>query len=301
MCRPTYSRSVHSIATLPVDRANNMLNASRNLVAIVTPQHKFPLSAEERISLSHLRKHLGSFDRYIVCPRSQRPNLPDFEKVCFHNNYFRDAWGYNRLLLSKNFYRQFREYEYILIYQFDCLVFGNELASWCSKGWDYVGAPWLQGFEDDIADGFWAVGNGGFSLRKVQSHIDVLNSRVLVRDPGALCKETAPLQRIPILGRCTRGLLGMLYKRGCGNSIGAWLKQFSSSKDMHEDIFWSFYAKRFDRQYTVPTPMEALPFAFECAPEYCFEQNKATLPFGCHAWAKWGRDFWLSHLERTRK
>lgn len=44
-------------------------------------------------------------------------------------------------------------------------------------------------------------------------------------------------------------------------------------------------------------PLEvALRFAFECVPRYCFEKNNFTLPFGCHAWAKYDREFWEPYL-----
>ena len=39
-----------------------------------------------------------------------------------------------------------------------------------------MGAPWFKNFEPDPASGFWAVGNGGLSLRKVSSALAVLSS-----------------------------------------------------------------------------------------------------------------------------
>ena len=38
-------------------------------VAVVTPVHRLPLTAEEEISLRHLRHHLGKFDKYIIAPK----------------------------------------------------------------------------------------------------------------------------------------------------------------------------------------------------------------------------------------
>jgi hypothetical protein len=44
-------------------------------------------------------------------------------------------------------------------------------------------------------------------------------------------------------------------------------------------------------------PLEtALRFAFECVPRYCFEKNNHKLPFGCHAWQKYDREFWEPYL-----
>src|ERR1044071_9510110 len=88
--------------------------------------------------------------------------------------------------MSEPFYRAFEEYDYILIYQLDCLVFSNALEAWCHKGYDYIGAPWFErwhqlrsersAYPDEIVEGFGAVGNGGFSLRNVRAALDVLAS-----------------------------------------------------------------------------------------------------------------------------
>jgi len=37
-------------------------------------------------------------------------------------------------------------------------------------------------------------------------------------------------------------------------------------------------------------------FSFEVGPKHCFEKNNQTLPFGCHAWAKYDREFWKPYL-----
>ncbi len=43
-------------------------------------------------------------------------------------------------MMDNTFYKQFLNYEYILIYQLDAFVFKDEL-NYCSQGIDYVGAP----------------------------------------------------------------------------------------------------------------------------------------------------------------
>ncbi len=136
--------------------------SNKDLVAVVTPIVRFPLSAEEDISMRHLREHLGRFDRYVIGPKSLPKELSDFTLQKFPGRYFADRFGYNRLLLREEFYRAFSDYEYILIYQLDCLVFSSNLEQWCRKGWDYAGAPWLKDTENP-AKGFSAAGNGGLS------------------------------------------------------------------------------------------------------------------------------------------
>jgi hypothetical protein len=63
------------------------------------------------------------------------------------------------------------------MYHLDSLVFNSNLHYWCNLNYDFIGAPWIKG--PDLP---WlreeGVGNGGFSLRKVKSFLNLLNSRV---------------------------------------------------------------------------------------------------------------------------
>jgi hypothetical protein len=44
-------------------------------------------------------------------------------------------------------------------------------------------------------------------------------------------------------------------------------------------------------------PLEvALRFAFEANPRICYEMNNYEIPFGCHAWEKYDKEFWLPYL-----
>jgi hypothetical protein len=52
---------------------------------------------------------------------------------------------YSQLLMSKEFYELFIEYDYIIIYQLDCFVFKDSLENWLYTGFDYIGAPWVDG------------------------------------------------------------------------------------------------------------------------------------------------------------
>ncbi len=52
--------------------------------------------------------------------------------------------GYNRMMLSAEFYETYRAYEYILICHADAWVFRNDLSAWCRRGFDCVAAPWVR-------------------------------------------------------------------------------------------------------------------------------------------------------------
>jgi hypothetical protein len=270
---------------------------SRSAVAIVTPQHRFPLSGDEQISLRHLREYLGRFDRYIIGPQSLPREFSDFGLRPFPSHYFASSLGYNHLLISQQFYRAFADYEYVLIYQLDSLVFSSNLEEWCGKGWDYVGAPWFRNYLDDPNAGLWAVGNGGFSLRKIDTALAVLtSSKRLLDDPKKRATATDRFSFAPPLRRVSVALKTLLFERGYHNTPRWLMREFLRNPDSHEDAFWAFSARKLMEDFRIPGVAEALKFSFEMAPRYCFRENLDRLPFGCHAWAKYDREFWEPFL-----
>lgn len=276
--------------------------AAKRLVAVVTPVIKLPLTAEEEISIRHLRKHLGRFDRYIIGPQSLPKQFADFQLRPFPARYFTDRFGYNRLLLRKEFYRAFGDYEYVLIYQLDCLVFASNLEDWCRKGWDYVGAPWLRDTED-ATKGFSEVGNGGLSLRRVQRAVEVLTSTRFLEDAKTRGSRTGDRSKVvydrlesrPRLKRIVVAGKTFLHGWGYHNNVRWLTRKIAKDKD-HEDLFWAYEARKLVRDFCIPEPREALEFSFELAPRYCFKMNFSRLPFGCHAWFRYDREFWEPFL-----
>ena len=96
---------------------------------------------EEEISLKHLIRFLGSYDKYFVVPESLQIIYPDFGIKRFDEKFFGTALAHTRLIFSPDFYETFADYMYILIYNLDSLVFSDQLAEWCEMGFDYIGAP----------------------------------------------------------------------------------------------------------------------------------------------------------------
>jgi hypothetical protein len=209
----------------------------------------------------------------------------------FDNHYFESINGYNLLLLSRLFYRKFRNYQYILIYQTDAWVFKNELLMWCKSGYDYIGAPWFSSFSQNITtSNIIGVGNGGFSLRNVKKMISIL-------------------QRIRVLK--------FLYSIWCNFKIDShisfnkiiltlnfyfkikafWeLPSLLSCDVIQEDEFYGHIVSKLFFDFHLAPISEALKFSFEVNPRYLFEMNNYKLPFGCHAWEKYDRKFWDEHL-----
>jgi hypothetical protein len=183
----------------------------------------------------------------------------------------------------------------------DCLVFSSNLEEWCRKGWDYVGAPWLKN-ADEPTEGFSAVGNGGLSLRNVRSALSVLTSKQLVEDPKKRARQTGRLSFLdeglksaPRLKRMIGAVKNFLHRYGYHNNVRWRVRQLAEMKT-HEDVFWAFEAPKMMTHFHIPEPLEALDFSFEMAPRYCFNVNSGRLPFGCHAWSKYDREFWETYL-----
>jgi Protein of unknown function (DUF5672) len=274
---------------------NNLRPIAHPRVAIVTPIHRFPLAPDEEISIRHLRHFLGDFPRYIIGPAQPPAEYSDFEFRAFPRRYFRSMHAYNLLMVSWRFFEAFADYDYILVYEPDCLVFSSDLESWCAKGWDYAGAPWFDDFLDDTTRGFWKVGNSGLSLRRVSAALGVLSKNPL-EDPQIRLEKTPKFAQSPQLRKAYIALRTNLLPAGFRNSADWLLRKRLKDKPFRNDTFWALDARRIQPDFTIPTPMEAVGFSFEMAPRYCFEQNGQRLPFGCHAWAKYDRTFWEPYL-----
>jgi hypothetical protein len=251
-------------------------------VVILVPRYKASLHEDEQISLRHLQHYLGGYDTRYIGPQSLTIENPEFPIQRFDDEYFSGIPGYNRLMLSKQFYEAFTDWEYILIYQLDCLVFSDQLAQWCAKGYDYIGAPWLKQ-EAEPEQGFKMVGNGGFSLRRVSSALKTLDNaeslrKIWVNALRVSRKDNSFLTRNPLWW-----FAKMVYRQPVRHQH-------------NEDWFWSALADKHNPEFEVPTVDVALSFGFECGPRYCFQMNNYRLPFGCHAWARYDRAFWEPYL-----
>jgi hypothetical protein len=146
----------------------------------------------------------------------------------------------------------------MLIYQTDALIFRDDLDMWMDRGFDYIGAPWPNGVEVNLAVGKFCVGsganlksyvgNGGFSLRSIRNTIRVLAEFSDIKD----------------------------YWIQCGSS---------------EDLFFSFMGMLSDN-FTIPNQIIASRFSLELESDKYYQMNDQEIPTGCHAWCKHDLAFW---------
>lgn len=274
-----------------------MIENSLSTVAVVVPMYKRGLDSDEQISYRHLMHFLGKFDKYLVSPESLEVTLEGFGVKRFCDEFFHTTATYSALLISREFYQTFARYKYILVYQLDSLVFSDQLLDWCSKDLDYIGAPWFRMDGADFVEES-AVGNGGFSLRKIESF------RRITEAPGfaieldkyrdALCQARPWYRRMLCLPHKFRRRLSLsVRKRQDILREKGWVPP---NERLNEDCFWSFKAADYYPGFKIASVTDGLRFSFEMAPRRCFEVNGGHLPFGCHAWNKYDRNFWEPFL-----
>lgn len=250
---------------------------------VVIPVYK-ALDIDERMSLEQLVKMTPNFAKVFVVPQSlilqeSYDSFRDFQVVRFDDCFFDSIQSYNRLMLNQKFYDTFSDYKYMLIHQTDAYLFKDELAYWCSLDYDYLGAPWytpkrlgrykwfkfafryLTAFYSKVQlvrrRSYNCVGNGGLSLRKIESFKKVLS----LASPKLLEQYLSDDNRF-----------------------------------FNEDVFWSVEAPEIDREYKVPDYEIGIYFALESESEKLFKIMGSQLPFGCHGFKKADPIFWKQHI-----
>ena len=164
---------------------------------VVIPAYKTEVEHIEAISLIRCRERLSDFTICFVAPEGLALDeyysvVPDARAFFFDKSFFKSVLSYNRLMLSDEFYKCFADYDYMLIYQLDALVLDGNLNEFCSLGYDYIGAPWnrLLGIYSFEGREYCAsVGNGGFSLRRVEACRRVLEKHRTIADRWMLNED----------------------------------------------------------------------------------------------------------------
>jgi hypothetical protein len=254
-------------------------------VCIVIPVHSAMPSVQELMSFKQCFGVLGIHSIYIVAPKglvldAYRNVIPNFSVISLDPKWQSSVLNYNKLKLSRYFYSLFKDYEYLLTYELDAFVFKDELMYWCDKGYDYIGAPWFEGFHSGTSENkFLGVGNSGFSLRNI-AKMDKALRNIFYKTYG---KKYSFRRLFNIALRKIQNLSS---------------ENYSIQKDCneHEDFFiFSEIGKRI-KGFNIAPINEAIKFSFETNPKLLFEMNNQQLPFGCHAWAKYNPTFWKEFI-----
>jgi len=234
-------------------------------IVIVIPVYKSCLDDFECFSLNHSLSVLSeNRDIFFIAPESldrayYAKRYPAIPFMLFSDNYFESIAGYNRLLLSSAFYHKYDHYDFLLVLQTDAIILRDDLAYWCAQPFDYIGAPWPDGYELFVNAGRFEgnngkrvkvyVGNGGLSLRRVRKCLSLLDE------------------------------------------FGEIVQVFESTGSS-EDLFFSVMGA-LSGDFVVPNEITASRFSVELKPSYYFNVNGGNLPMGGHAWWKYEIEFWI--------
>ncbi len=243
---------------------------------------------DEELSLRHLERHLGGFDRVFIAPPSREVSRPGYGVRRFDERYFGSVGAYNSLMLSRGFYDAFGDYEFMLHYHLDALVFSDRLLEWCDAGYDYLAPPWIKCEALPWLD-VPRIGNGGFSLRRIRAFRAVFDSRKLAVDPERdwrnYARMVSPLRRLLAYPR------RYLRRHWWFNNVDYEIRSFLEN-GRNEDMFWSDEARKYLPGFRAAPVEVARRFAFEVEPRTLYALNGGELPFGCHAFGRYDRGFW---------
>lgn len=237
-----------------------------NKCAVIIPIYKLPLTNFEMVNIDTTLENLKGHQVFIIAPDDldiaslhKHSNFSGVER--FNKNFFKSVSDYSRLMLSDELYMRFEStYSHILVCQTDAVILKPELSSWLVKPYDYIGAPWRNGYEIKIktntipiAEGIQCkayVGNGGLSLRRIDSCLRLFNE----------------------------------FKDIHAN----WIEHGHA-----EDLFFGFTGS-ISKFFQLPNIMTAALFSHETDSDYFFKFIGNQPPFGVHGFDKYSN----SYIER---
>ena len=278
-------------------------SSTRDAVIIIPVYRHFAqLEEEEKISLSSAFEHFLHYSFVFIGPEIlEKQAYLDFAAANhitadfypFEDKYFTGKDAYSRLLVSTFFYQKFSRFQYMLICQTDAFVFKNDLQKWMTKGYTYIGAPWVN---RDI-DGKVTItgsGNGGFSLRKIPDFISLANRIEYLQALNRFWKEHFIIKKIPF----------GLFLRVVGAPV--WLKckinkyTFYLSEDhlQNEDRYWCEWVSQVFQDFRNAPAWICSSFAIEEEPRFLIKELGGELPMGCHAWSINDPELWNQYINK---
>ena len=269
-------------------------------LVITIPIYKPTLDHFEELSLKQLGKIIGKKYQIIFFGpegldvsyyKRFSDSLFEYRFLFFDRKYFTDLISYSKLCLNPIFYRSFANFDFVLIYQVDAFIFKDDLTDWCEKNYDYIGAPFFNHGPIATHNTYFGVGNGGFSLRKVDSMLRIIttNNKIYNRKDINRLKE----------GKNFKGKVyyELVYSLGYAGLLNTSNHRFTNYSG-YEDFFWGYFVGPKLSWVRFPDYSEALRFSFEYSCERLYKDNKFELPTGCHAWLKEDTSFWKPHFHK---
>lgn len=173
----------------------------RKPFCIITPIYKETPDPIEKISLTRLNTLIGELNYDVYFVTHKELNIDEYVKLYpnakisyFDKYFFQNTATYSQLCFNYDFYNTYNEYDYMFIYQTDCYLLKDNFYEYTTFDYDYIGAPifstdcgWptvktINGEEVYMP----VIGNGGFSMRKISTFIEMT-------DPNGELRQTINL------------------------------------------------------------------------------------------------------------
>jgi glycosyltransferase involved in cell wall biosynthesis len=276
---------------------------------IVIPTHKNSFTVNEIKSLCNTSDKLKNFKIVIVVPKDldtepikkiQKKYKLQLEIKILQKNFLGSIEKYNRMALSKNFYKLFLDFDYMLIVHLDAYIFKDDLDYWLAQEYDYIGAPLflpIKKFNSQL----WKKmspygGNGGLSLRNVKKHFDLTSGNFGSKKYSLIVKG------VIFLLKNYRFHYVLIFL----NSILQLSKnpsEFREKYKIYEDVMISIFYNFMDKNFRVAPSKIARYFALEVNAEYIItNKSKFQLPFGIHGYDKyWSKENFDDFIRKTEK
>ncbi len=240
----------------------------------------------------------NNLNEYIKLAQKYKINiLTEF----FDFKNFKSIQSYNNFMLSINFYKRFKEFEYILIYQLDAYVFRDELEEWCKKKYSYIGAPIFKGGRKcDKNSEYMQCMNGGLSLRNTKDMINILSDirKIYIFEnkyerQNLISKIKAIIKILTIKNDYDLEIANNYHEDILLSKI--FIEKINNFKSRPK--FWDKVIKIRTNIYNLPSFNESYKFSFEENIEYLSTLYNNSLPTFCHAFQlEYKRTFWNKHI-----
>jgi|SRR5271170_3349345 len=264
---------------------------------ILIPVHKQLPSDLEVVSLRQCGRCFARKALALLAPAgldlsSYQEFFPSARVIRVEAKWMDSVRSYNRMMINPMIYRSFSHHSHILVHEPDAMVLRDELDFWCEQPYDYIGAPWFEGYMNAKPDApLLGAGNFGFSLHRPAVMLKILRERQRWYGRAELRMDLSRILRAGEANRLTRVL------RGVGRA--GTLRGASKIYEENCDIFWGQLVPKLVRNFRVAPPEVAVKFSWEVVPSRCYTLSNGDLPFGLHAWARYDFGFLKPLLERS--
>ena len=269
---------------------------------VVVPVHRPHPTPGEVFSLLRCGQVLGSHPICIVHPdglnlEAYLDLLPTATPHPVPSVWMSSIRAYNRMMINPAFYRKLEQFTHALIHEPDALVLSDQLLYWCRNPYDYIGAPWFEGYSQATPEApIIGVGNSGFSLINIEAVLRAFESNHRWISRHAVVNEFK--RKLLHQPSCYSAKLLFSLLGPAGLLRGAHL----SFNDNCDTFIASYMGGQKSFDFKIADVSAALRFSWEVNPAICAELCNQSSPFGIHAWAKYDRVFveqLLSHYHAT--